>query len=111
MNDEPLLAAETYIWGLQGICQLHRIPFSPGLISQQFPPPYNLSAMHRAATALGLKCGLRVVPAVALSDLPAPFIAVLKPDERQPEEAGQLPVRLVIVTKCESGAISYFEEG
>jgi subfamily B ATP-binding cassette protein HlyB/CyaB len=111
MDDEPLLAAETYIWGLQGICQLHRIPFSPSLISQQFPPPYNLLALHRAATALGLKCGLRVVPAATLPDLPAPFIAVLEADENHPKGAGPSEARLVIVTKCEDGAISYFEEG
>src|SRR5690349_3140618 len=111
MDDEPLLTPETYMWGLQGICQLHRIPFSAALVSQQFPPPYSVRSLHRAASALGLKSGLRSVRAATLSGLPPPFIAVFAPEERRPDEARQAPVRLVIVTKCDAGNISYFEEG
>lgn len=116
---ELLLAAETYIWGLQGICRLHRIPFAANLVAQQFPPPYDLLSLQQAATALGLKSGLRSAPAAELPDLPTPFIAAIEPMEtsfantrdRNPEGKFQRPLRLTIVTGCEGGNISYFEEG
>jgi subfamily B ATP-binding cassette protein HlyB/CyaB len=116
---ELLLAAETYLWGLQGICRLHRVPFAANLVAQQFPPPYDLLALQQAATALGLKCGLRNAFVAELPDLPTPFIAALEPAETPTatsrgdgsEGEVQRSLRLAIVTKCEGGNISYFEEG
>jgi subfamily B ATP-binding cassette protein HlyB/CyaB len=112
------LTAETHIWGLQGICQLHRIPFAPGLILQQFPPPYSLVSLHQAATALGLKSGLRDALVTELPDLPVPFVALLKPatslasDENggSPAEEHPQPYRLAIVVKCDRHSISYYEK-
>ena len=111
------MAAETCIWGLQGICQLHRIPFAPGLILQQFPPPYSLLSLHQAATALGLRSGLRDALVTELPDLPVPFVALLKPATflASDENGGSLaeehpqPYRLAIIVKCDSHSISYYE--
>jgi subfamily B ATP-binding cassette protein HlyB/CyaB len=116
---ELLLAAETFKWGLQGICQLHRIPFAANLVAQQFPPPYDLFSLQQAAIALGLKSGLRNALAAELPDLPTPFIAALDITETPAailqsgsfEDNVLRPLRLVIVTKCERDNISYFEEG
>jgi subfamily B ATP-binding cassette protein HlyB/CyaB len=108
------LAAETYAWGLEGICQLHRIPFSRALVLQQFPPPYSTLSLQRAATALGLKSGLRDAQASELPELPTPFVAVLKLPvaEREPEAGDQVPAgKLAIVVKCDAMAVSYFEPG
>ena len=102
---ELLLAAETYVWGLQGICQLHRIPFAPDLVLQQFPPPYSLNALQRAASALGLTSGLRDAIVTELSAFPVPLVVLLKP-------AAQFsPHRLAIVVKCDGSGVSYFEMG
>jgi len=109
---ELLLAAETYIWGLQGICQLHRIPFAPNLVLQQFSPPYDLPTLQQAATALGLKSGLRDVAVAELNDLPTPFVAVLKPvTPAGAENQDAQPNRLAIVVKCDANFVSYFEQG
>jgi subfamily B ATP-binding cassette protein HlyB/CyaB len=117
---ELMLAAETYVWGLQGICQLHRIPFSANLVLQQFPPPYDPLSLQRAATALGLKCGLRDATVAELAELPVPFIAVLKsavpakvPEDgaTAPEPASSPPCGLAIVIKCQGGQIAYFTPG
>ena len=117
MATEALLAAETYIWGLQGICQLHRIPFASGLILQQFPPPYSLSSLQRAANALGLKSGVRDALVTELSALPVPFFALLRPnvpvagDEGNGTHSEQsLPHRLAIVVKRDGRSISYYEK-
>jgi subfamily B ATP-binding cassette protein HlyB/CyaB len=110
----PQLAAETYAWGLEGICRLHRIPFSRALVLQQFPPPYSTLSLQQAATALGLKSGLRDAHASELPELPTPFLAVLKlPVAERGLEAGyQLTSgKLAIVVKCDANAISYFQHG
>jgi subfamily B ATP-binding cassette protein HlyB/CyaB len=115
---ELLLAAETYVWGLQGICQLHRIPFAPSLILQQFPPPHSLLSLQKAASALGLKSGLRDALATELAALPVPFVALLRP-EKAPigatgngvEKDQSHPYRLAIVTSCDSHNVSYYEMG
>ena len=112
------MAAETYIWGLQGVCQLHRIPFAPGLILQQFPPPYSLLSLQQAATALGLKSGLRDALVTELPELPVPFVALLKPAASfagekgggGPEAEDSQPYRLAIVVKCDGHSVSYYEK-
>jgi len=119
MTGEPLLAAETYIWGLQSICKLHRVPFAAKLVTQQYPPPYDLLSLQQAATALGLRSGVRNAVAAELPDLPTPFIAALSPAETLTdtlqgggsEDNIWRPLRLAIVTKCDRDNISYFEEG
>jgi len=111
---ELLLAAETYIWGLQGICQLHRIPFSPSLVLQQFPPPYSLISLQHATAALGLRSGLRDVPVGGLPGLPAPFLAVLRPvaipGSSSATDDHPRPSRLAIVVRCDGNSVSYFEQ-
>jgi subfamily B ATP-binding cassette protein HlyB/CyaB len=115
---ELLLAAETYIWGLQGLCQLHRIPFAPGLILQQFPPPHDLLALQRAASALGFTSGLRDARISDLASLPVPFVAVLKPESALASADGRgidarqsQPCRLAIVVRCDRHSISYLDRG
>src|SRR5689334_20104013 len=117
LDGQQLLAAETYVWGLQGLCQLHRIPFAPNLVLQQFPPPYDLLSFQRAATALGLKCGLREVSVVELSKLAFPFVAVLRSPASPNAFPGGIgasapdtfpPCGLAIVIKCRDGQITYF---
>jgi hypothetical protein len=38
MSNGPLFATGTFVWGLAAICQLHRRPFAPDLVLQQFAP-------------------------------------------------------------------------
>jgi subfamily B ATP-binding cassette protein HlyB/CyaB len=113
-----LLAAETYIWGLQGICQLHRIPFAPELVLQQYPPPHSFNCLQRAANALGLRSGVRDAGAADLAALPVPFVALLKPAMGAEHagagnaEAGPArPYRLAIVVKCDARSICFYEKG
>ncbi len=116
MAGEPLLAAETFIWGLQSICQLHRIPFAPKLVLQQFPPPYDLHSLQRAAVALGLNAGAKEAVPAELAGLPVPFIAVLHPEvpsgnpaERNAE--AEHPAQLVIVIQCDDRHVTYCDSG
>lgn len=99
--------------GLSAICQLHRRPFAPDLILQQFPPPYGTTTLQDAAAALKLKSGLRQAAASELQTLPAPFLAVLKPDAVAELEAsageGQRS-GLAIVLQSDASKVSYLKE-
>ena len=74
-----LFATETFVWGLQGMCHLQRIPFAPNLVLQQVAPPYDLNSLQQAAETLGLKAGVKHAPSSDLANLPLPCLAVLKP--------------------------------
>ena len=80
-----LFATRTFVWGLQGMCNLQRIPIAPNLVLQQVPPPYNLDSLQQAAQALGLKTGVKRVPAAHLADVSLPCLAVLKPGPMAPK--------------------------
>jgi ATP-binding cassette, subfamily B, bacterial HlyB/CyaB len=109
----PLFATDTFIWGLAAICQLHRRPFAPDLILQQFPPPYGATSLQDAAAALKLKSGLRAADASELQTLPAPFFAVLKPRavaDLQATDGEAQRSGLVIVLQSDASKISYLKE-
>ena len=74
-----LFATDTFVWGLQGMCHLQRIPFASTLVLQQVAPPYNLNSLQQAAEALGLKAGIKQALVADLASLPLPCLAVLKP--------------------------------
>lgn len=46
------LSQENLFWVIGSLCQLHRKPFDPKLINQQFPPPYDIATLKQAARAL-----------------------------------------------------------
>ena len=118
MDSNSLFATQTFVWGLQGMCTLQRIPFAPNLVLQQVPPPYNLSSLQQAAEALGLKTGIRQASAQELAGLPLPCLAVLKPRPAEPQAdsfsaPGADPVqlyRLVLVLKADGNQVLLFDE-
>ena len=69
---------EGFIWALASLCRLHRLPFDPELVLKQFPPPYDLATLLRAAQACGLKAGLAGARADALENLPLPCLGFVR---------------------------------
>lgn len=105
MNGALLLAADTFVWGVEGLCRLHLLPCDPRRVLRQFPPPYDLTSLQQAAAAAGLLSGLREVDAAKAPELPVPFVAVLKPDKTA------RPTRLALVIKCDWKTITCLEQG
>jgi subfamily B ATP-binding cassette protein HlyB/CyaB len=68
------VTTEGFVWALGSLCRLHRIAFDPALLRKQFPPPYDLPALVRAAQACGLKAGLAGARAEAIRGLPLPCL-------------------------------------
>jgi subfamily B ATP-binding cassette protein HlyB/CyaB len=114
MSNGPLFATGTFVWGLAAICQLHRRPFAPDLVLQQFAPPYGAASLEQAAVALHLKAGLRHVAAGKLHAMPAPFLAILKPQPADGDAGGDgavLQSRLALVLECDTANVLYLTEG
>jgi ATP-binding cassette, subfamily B, bacterial HlyB/CyaB len=114
---ETSVSAGAFVWGLQALCDLHRIPFTPALALQQFAPPYSLLTLRRATEAAGLRSGLRSVPLKELPRLPVPFVVTIASSgqpaglaDPPPGESGGT-CRLAIVLNCDGQRVSFIEEG
>jgi subfamily B ATP-binding cassette protein HlyB/CyaB len=116
------LASVHFVWALDAISQLKRIPFAPELVAQQFPPPHSAATLLQAAAALGFKAQRQARAANEIQSVPLPCVAVLKPPESKaehPEEAhtGQSqrgresPHALAIVVKADDERIVMLEPG
>ena len=105
-----ILSPESFVWGLQGMCQLHRIPFAPNLVLQQIPPPYSLAALQRATESLGLKAGVRDLKASELTRQPLPCLVVLNSAPGDAVEQESL-YRLGLVLQCDNSRLLLFAQG
>jgi subfamily B ATP-binding cassette protein HlyB/CyaB len=93
-NDGVL--TDGFIWALASLCRLHRVPFDADLILKQFPPPYDLATLLRAAQACGLKAGLAGARAEALDRLPLPCVGFVR-DPRSPANDPAPPTPALLV--------------
>ena len=108
----------TFLWLLEGVCQLHRRPFDANLILQQFPPPYDLAAFQRAACELGLNVEhMRLRNGVPVADQ-LPCVAVLVKehadavqDETDENESAADEVELALVVRADGERTLYFRAG
>src|SRR3954469_24136114 len=105
---------EGFIWALASLCRLHRIPFDADLVVKQFPPPYDLATLLRAAEACGLKAGLAGAKGDALDSLPLPCVGFVRAAEAANEshaegEAGLS--QLALLVRAEQGRVLYFLAG
>src|SRR5216117_3378469 len=118
------LSDNDFVWILGSLCQMHRVPFDPALLLQQFPPPYDRTAVLNAAKALDLKAGERKISARELIALPLPCVALLRPGRGAgdseprtgagiapgPTEQTPTPKPALIVKASDKGFL-YFEAG
>ena len=79
------LTNTAFFWVLQGVCALHRKPFSPDLAQQQLAAPHTVESLSRAAQAYGFEAALRTVKAEKLHKESFPLIAWLHPKSPLPK--------------------------
>lgn len=90
------VGTEGFVWALARLCRVHRVAFDPALVLRQFPPPYDLPALVRAAQACGLKAGLADAH---FDKLPFPCIGFLRTGKP------------ALLLRMEAGALLYVVEG
>jgi subfamily B ATP-binding cassette protein HlyB/CyaB len=86
---------EAFVWALDSLCRLHRVPFDAELVLKQFPPPYDLPTLLRAARACGLKAGLAGTQGDALERLPLPCLGFVRALDSANDPAPSTPALLV----------------
>jgi len=119
MDSKLLFSSASYAWGLQRICRLHRIPFAPKILLQQFPPPYSVDSFRRAAQAVGLSSALRAAAPEQLAQVPLPCLAVLRPATQEMEPgappdargAATAAHRVALLLRCEGEQLYCLAEG
>jgi subfamily B ATP-binding cassette protein HlyB/CyaB len=76
-----------FFWVLQGVCALHRKPFSVELAQQQLPPPYTPDALAGAARAYGFTAKLRKCRLAKLHQQSFPLVVWLHSKAGGPADA------------------------
>jgi len=99
-----------FIWALASLCRLHRVPFDPELVLKQFPPPYDLATLLRAAQACGLKAGLAGARADALESLPLPCLGFVRP-AGQPANDPAAPPTPALLVRADGERLLYLLAG
>lgn len=74
-----VLGKAPFFWVLQGICSLHRKPYSSSLAGQQFTAPYTSASLLSAAQALGFEASAATLKVSALHKQAFPLIAAMRP--------------------------------
>lgn len=103
------LGPRELLWLLGSLCNLHRIPFDPALIEQNYPPPHDLATFHDAARALGFKTGHSTQPE-DWQKLPLPAIAFLLAEPASDTATSTIPV-LILKTDASAQKLLCFRAG
>jgi ATP-binding cassette, subfamily B, bacterial HlyB/CyaB len=90
-----ILSRDAFFWALQGLCALHRKPFSLDLAHQQLASPYTAGSFVRAAGTYGFDASLRKCKADQLHKESFPLITWLsaRGASAQVEQASSRAVR------------------
>lgn len=78
---------EQFIWVLGAACQLHRKPFDPALIKNQFPPPHTQATLEAALGDLGFRAGSSSLQVGQLAGLAFPCFALIEQGPQQDQVA------------------------
>jgi subfamily B ATP-binding cassette protein HlyB/CyaB len=80
------VGGQALVWALGSLCQINRVPFDAGLLSQHFPPPATLGTFLHALQAYGFKAEAKPVTKESFSSLVFPCVAVLRLSDEESEE-------------------------
>ena len=97
MRDASLETTDA-LWALSGLCGAHGLAFEPRLFLQQFPPPFTVATLERAASILGLSLAAYDAAAPACKTR-FPLLAI------QRSAADGMPRRLGIVLRIDDGSV------
>jgi subfamily B ATP-binding cassette protein HlyB/CyaB len=100
-------APADFLWALESLARLHRVPIDPTLAAQQFPPPYAHEALLRAGANMGLRFHPASVDAAGVDRLAFPCLAFTRAAVPRADDHAS-PAILVAV---EAGRLLYFTAG
>jgi subfamily B ATP-binding cassette protein HlyB/CyaB len=77
--DRYRFAVNDVVWAMGSFCALNRMPFDPGLLLQQFPPPFTEDFFVHASRALGFRVKRIDCASETVASLLLPCLIVLRP--------------------------------
>jgi len=112
-QQELPLARETLLWAVGSLCQVHRIPFEPQFLQQQFPPPHTTTTLIQVLQEVGLELRYAQLSADGLPTFQLPCLALLKPVEDAEGDDGEeeQETKLALIARLEEGRILWFPAG
>ncbi len=97
------LTRDAFVWLLGSLCRLHRIPWDPSLVLQQFPPPYSMYSLLDAGGLLSLRFHEVGTADLESSHAVFPIVAF----ERSCERLGEP----LLIVRADAARIMYFRAG
>lgn len=73
------ITGDAFFWALQGVCALHRKPFSNEMARQQLAAPYTTDSFSKAAQAYGFEASSRKARPENLHKETFPLLVWLSP--------------------------------
>lgn len=102
------ISTHDLIWALGSFCALHRKPFDPALLTQQYPPPHGTDTLIRAFRALGFKIEHRASRLESLGKLAMPCLALLV---AATDGGDSTPCRLAMLVQTHADCVVLFHAG
>ena len=103
-GDGATFEPSDFLWALESLARLHRLPVDAKLLAQQFPPPYSRDTFVHSAAGLGLRLDRVALDRAALDRLAFPCLAFAK-------ASGDGNSRPAILIALDAGRVLYFEAG
>lgn len=107
MNQKEI-QADAFFWALQGICALHRQPFSLELAQQQLAAPHTVASLTQVALVYGFDAKLSKVKPGKLQHQAFPLVAWL---QAQPEGGSSSPVIPALILQADHASVLIVEAG
>ncbi|MDQ1834355.1 peptidase domain-containing ABC transporter [Massilia scottii] len=107
MNHKEI-QADAFFWALQGICALHRQPFSLELAQQQLAAPHTVASLTQAAGVYGFDATLRKVKTGKLQHEAFPLVAWLQAPPGGDSGAGAMPA---LILQADGASVLIVEAG
>lgn len=91
MPDRCRFTPEAFLWLVAAACRMHRLPFDPALVQQQFPPPHSLASLQAALAGFGFRSATAPFSSARAESLSFPCCAFLAPTAEPPATPAGAP--------------------
>lgn len=104
------ITGDAFFWALQGICELHRKPFSNELARQQLAAPYTIESLGKAAQAYGFEASFHKANPEKLHKETFPLLVWLSPKTSNAEinsagESDQTDITPALVLQADTAQV------
>ena len=105
-----MFARDHVEWLVGSVCRLQRIPFDAGLLTQQFPPPYDRASLQHALRACGFSADAQAPHGAPDWPRLLPCVAFMRTPAADPSATGRAVIP-VLILHGDAARLLYFRAG